>query len=78
MTGSKLRKILRWIHLFCAVIAGTYIYSPLSDNTVFHLITFWVAVPVLGLTGIGMWKQGTLMGWMNRPNKVTETLKKTP
>ncbi len=71
MTGSKLRKILRWTHLLCAVIAGTYFYSPFSDNTVFHLITLWVAVPLLGLTGLGMWKQGTLMSWMNSPKTIS-------
>lgn len=61
MNGSTFRKVSRIIHLLMAALLGTFIYSPLSSNTEFANFVMWVAIPLVSITGVFMWKQGAIM-----------------
>lgn len=61
MNASTFRKIARLIHFGMAALIGTFIYSPWSSNPSFVALIMWVALPVLTLTGLCMWKQGPIM-----------------
>ncbi len=61
MNGSTFRKTARWVHFIMAALIGAYIYSPWSENPIFSDLIMWVVIPLLTISGIGMWKQGTIM-----------------
>lgn len=66
MTGQLYRRLARAIHTVGAIAIGTYIYAPLGDDPTFTLVTQLVTVPVLALTGLGMWQQPRLLRLMRR------------
>jgi len=69
MTGKTYRNLARWIHIVAALLIGTYLYSPWRSEPIFSSLILWVAVPLLVVTGLGMWKQGWVMSWfMTRKN----------
>lgn len=61
MSNKTLRVTLRWIHIIGSSFIGTYVYSPWSSNPTFAALTKFVVIPVLGLTGLGMWQQARLV-----------------
>jgi hypothetical protein len=50
------RSIVRWIHLILAVPIIGYIYSPFDQIPNYAPGTRYVFVPLLGLSGLWMWK----------------------
>ena len=67
MSGSVLRKILRITHMVGGFFMGLYIYAPFPrQSPQFDLIMQVLVVPLVLLTGIGMWQQGKLMKLLNR------------
>lgn len=50
------RSIVRWIHLILAVPIIGYIYSPFDQIPNYAPATRYVFVPLLGLSGLWMWK----------------------
>jgi thiosulfate reductase cytochrome b subunit len=66
MTGSQTRLFLRWTHIICAALIGTFIYSPWSANPTFSAIIYWAVIPLLTLTGLAMWKQAKLMSFFKK------------
>ena len=53
--GTK-RSIARWIHILFGIPTIFYVYSPFNDLPEYAPFVRWVAVPVIGLTGLWMWK----------------------
>jgi len=56
MTSSTKRTILRWIHLVFSIPIVGYVYSPFENIPQYAGPTRYVFLPVLILTGLGMWK----------------------
>jgi len=56
MTAGKLRIILRWVHLIVGLVLLCYVYSPFSKYPAFCLFVKFIAVPVVVLSGIWVWK----------------------
>jgi thiosulfate reductase cytochrome b subunit len=56
MTQSTKRSILRWIHIFFAIPIIGYVYSPFEDLPEYAPMVRFVAVPVIVITGLWMWK----------------------
>ncbi|MEF1326967.1 hypothetical protein [Vibrio sp. M260121] len=72
MNGQLVRLVLRWTHIFCALLVGAALYSPLKTNDAFMTLTLFVLVPLVAITGVMMWKQGKVMkliGQSHRPEK---------
>jgi hypothetical protein len=60
MSNKTLRVTMRWIHIFGSALIGTFVYSPLRSDARFTALMQFVVIPVLLLTGIGMWQQPRL------------------
>ena len=56
MREATKRSILRWIHLVLAVPIIGYVYSPFKELPNYAPVVRYVAVPVIVLTGLWMWK----------------------
>jgi hypothetical protein len=56
MNSRITRSILRWIHLVFAIPILGYVYSPFEEIPNYAPVVRFVAVPVISLTGLWMWK----------------------
>lgn len=55
--ASRVRIILRWVHVIVGLVLLCYIYSPFSEKyPLFKSFTRWILVPVVVISGIWMWK----------------------
>lgn len=61
MNGKNIRMVLRWAHIVLALLVGAAFYSPLASNETYMAATLWGLIPALALTGVGMWKQSSVM-----------------
>jgi thiosulfate reductase cytochrome b subunit len=56
MKEATKRSIVRWIHIVLAIPIVGYIYSPFDQIPNYAVVTRYVYVPVLVLSGLWMWK----------------------
>jgi thiosulfate reductase cytochrome b subunit len=56
MNDATKRSILRWIHIVLSVPIIGYIYSPFGELPNYAPVVRFVAVPVIVLSGLWMWK----------------------
>ena len=56
MREATKRSIVRWIHLVLAIPIIGYVYSPFKELPNYAPVVRFVAVPVIALTGLWMWK----------------------
>ena len=56
MKEATKRSISRWIHIVFGIPIPGYIYSPFENIPNYAPATRFVFVPVLVLSGLGMWK----------------------
>jgi len=50
------RSIFRWIHIVMAIPIAGYVYSPFEELPNYAPVVRFIAIPVLVLTGLWMWK----------------------
>ncbi|HKE59247.1 MAG TPA: hypothetical protein VKB46_21205 [Pyrinomonadaceae bacterium] len=56
MSSATKRSIFRWIHIVFAIPIVGYIYSPFEQIPNYAPVVRYVAVPVIVLSGLWMWK----------------------
>ncbi|MFA5059746.1 MAG: hypothetical protein WC676_03880 [Candidatus Omnitrophota bacterium] len=56
MTASKIRTILRWVHIIIGLILLCYIYSPFHRYILFQAFVKCVAIPIVVVSGLWIWK----------------------
>ena len=56
MKVPSARMIVRWIHLALTIPIIGYIYSPFQNLPDYAPITRYIAVPIIVLSGLWMWK----------------------
>lgn len=56
MKDSTKRSIARWIHIVFSIPIIGYVYSPFAELPNYAPVVRFVAIPVLALTGLWMWK----------------------
>lgn len=56
ISAGTQRTIVRWIHLVLAIPIAGYVYSPFEQLPNYAPVVRFVAIPVLVLTGLWMWK----------------------
>ncbi|YCO01046.1 hypothetical protein ACB087_08465 [Vibrio sp. VNB-15] len=61
------------MHILCALLVGTALYSPMKANDMFMTLTLFVLVPLVAITGVMMWKQGKVMKFLNRKNQLNHS-----
>jgi predicted tellurium resistance membrane protein TerC len=73
MKQSTKRSIFRWIHIVFGIPIIGYAYSPFAELPNYAPIVRYIAVPVLVLTGLWMWK-GHVVGRLisKRPQGASE------
>lgn len=56
ISASTTRVIVRWIHLVLAVPVIGYVYSPFENLPDYAPVVRFIAIPIIALTGLWMWK----------------------
>ena len=56
MTEGTKRSIARWIHILFGIPIIGYVYSPFAELPNYAPVVRYVALPVIALTGLWMWK----------------------
>jgi predicted tellurium resistance membrane protein TerC len=56
ISAATQRIIFRWIHIVFAIPIAGYVYSPFEQLPNYAPVVRFVAIPVLVLTGLWMWK----------------------
>ena len=56
MKETAKRSIFRWIHIVLGIPIAGYVYSPSKELPNYAPVVRYVAVPVIVLTGLWMWK----------------------
>ena len=56
ISNATQRSIVRWIHIVFAIPIAGYIYSPFEDIPNYAPVVRFVAVPLIALAGLWMWK----------------------
>ena len=56
LTQSKLRVILRWVHIVLGLVLMCYVYSPFHEHRAFQVAVKFLVIPVIAFTGIWVWK----------------------
>ena len=56
MSNATTRTIFRWIHIVFAIPIVGYIYSPFDQLPNYAPVVRYLAVPVIVLSGLWMWK----------------------
>lgn len=61
MTDATKRSIQRWVHLLFSIPIIGYVYSPFKELPNYAPVVRYVAVPMIILTGLFMWKGHVLV-----------------
>lgn len=56
ISSATQRIIFRWIHIVMAIPIAGYVYSPFAELPNYAPVVRYIAIPVLVLTGLWMWK----------------------
>jgi hypothetical protein len=56
MSPAAKRSVLRWIHIVFGIPVVGYIYSPFQDLPDYAPVVRYIALPVILLSGLWMWK----------------------
>jgi len=56
MSDATKRSIFRWIHLVFSIPIIGYIYSPFAELPNYAPVVRYIAIPVIALSGLLMWK----------------------
>lgn len=56
ISAATQRTIIRWIHIVLAIPIAGYVYSPFEQLPNYAPVVRFIAIPVMVLTGLWMWK----------------------
>jgi hypothetical protein len=56
MHDSVTRSLLRWIHIIFSIPIIGYVYRPFKELPNYASVVRYVAIPVIVLSGLWMWK----------------------
>lgn len=56
ISSATQRAIFRWIHIIMAIPIAGYVYSPFEELPNYAPVVRFIAIPVIVLTGLWMWK----------------------
>ncbi len=72
MIDTTQRSILRWIHIVFGIPIIGYVYSPFAELPNYAPVVRYVALPVIVLSGLWMWK-GQVLGRLASKGSVNTT-----
>ena len=56
ISAATQRVVLRWVHIILAIPIAGYVYSPFEKLPEYAPVVRYLAIPVIILTGLWMWK----------------------
>lgn len=56
ISAATQRVIVRWVHIVLAIPIIGYIYSPFQELPNYAPVVRYIALPVMAVTGLWMWK----------------------
>ena len=56
LNQNKTRIIFRWVHIILGLTLLCYVYSPFHKYIPFQIFVKFAAIPVIALSGLGLWK----------------------
>ena len=68
ITAATTRVIFRWVHLILAIPVIGYVYSPFEKLPDYAPVVRFIAIPLIAVTGLWMWKGHLLRRLV--PNKI--------
>jgi hypothetical protein len=57
ISDATKRSIFRWMHIVFAIPIVGYVYSPFEQLPNYALVVRYVAIPVIAVSGLWMWKR---------------------
>lgn len=66
MNDATKNSVLRWIHIVFAIPIVGYIYSPFEEIPNYAPVVRYVALPVIVLSGLWMWKGNALRRFVSK------------
>lgn len=63
LTQTRIRVIFRWIHVILGLVLLCYVYSPFGAYSAFRFFVKWIAIPVIVLSGLWLWKFNLFNKW---------------
>ena len=66
MKETTKRSILRWIHIIFGIPIAGYVYSPFEELPNYAPVVRFVALPIIVLTGLWMWKRHAVRGLFSK------------
>ena len=66
ISSAAQRSIFRWIHIVLAIPIAGYVYSPFEQLPNYAPVVRFVAIPVLVITGLWMWKGHLLRRFISK------------
>ena len=66
ISNATKRSILRWIHLIFTIPILGYVYSPFVELPNYAPVVRFIAVPVIVLSGLWMWKGHVFQGLISK------------
>jgi hypothetical protein len=74
MSNATKRSILRWTHIVLGIPIIGYVYSPFEEISNYAPVVRFVAIPVIVVTGLWMWKGHVLrrLVWKRAPGASNE------
>ena len=67
MSNATQRTVCRWAHTVLAVPVVGYVYSPFENLPDYAPLTRYVAMPLIVLTGLWMWKGHAVRRLLSKP-----------
>jgi hypothetical protein len=55
-TVTRIRGILRWVHVILGLVVMCYIYSPFHASRFFQVMVKFAVIPVITVSGLWLWK----------------------
>jgi len=56
ITQKRVRTVCRWLHIILGLVILCYIYSPFGKYPVFNIFVKFLAIPLILLSGLWLWK----------------------
>lgn len=64
LSNKGFRKIARALHILLGIALILHFYTPLSQIKAFTLFISVFAIPIVSLTGIGLWQQPKIIAFL--------------
>ena len=70
MTEATKRSVFRWIHIVFGIPIIGYIYSPFKELPNYAPVVRYVALPLIALSGLWMWKGHLVRRLISKTRKI--------